>query len=89
MEQRYFEARAMFGGMAPGMGMFDGYRKGGWLSRLSAWKDSATRSSLASGWLMFSFHLNLTCSGENSGRAARTDVLQWDQVGSSGIGRSM
>ncbi|KAG7529774.1 hypothetical protein FFLO_05414 [Filobasidium floriforme] len=27
MEQRYFEARAMFGGMAPGMGMFDGYRK--------------------------------------------------------------
>lgn len=28
MEQRYFEARAMFGGMAPGMGMFDGYRKG-------------------------------------------------------------
>jgi hypothetical protein len=28
MEQRYFEQRAMFGGMAPGMGMFDGYRKG-------------------------------------------------------------
>jgi len=28
MEQKYFEQRAMFGGMAPGMGMFDGYRKG-------------------------------------------------------------
>jgi hypothetical protein len=26
-EQRYFEQRAMFGGVAPGMGMFDGYRK--------------------------------------------------------------
>ncbi len=26
-EQRYFEQRAVFGGVAPGMGMFDGYRK--------------------------------------------------------------
>jgi hypothetical protein len=28
MEQRYFEQRAMLGGMAPGAGLFDGYRKG-------------------------------------------------------------
>ncbi|KAJ9096801.1 hypothetical protein QFC21_005072 [Naganishia friedmannii] len=27
MEQRYFEQRAMLGGMAPGAGLFDGYRK--------------------------------------------------------------
>jgi hypothetical protein len=51
MEQRYFEARAMFGGMAPGMGMFDGYRKGETLFCVEAGNNEIDR---ARGWLMIS-----------------------------------
>jgi hypothetical protein len=50
MEQRYFEARAMFGGMAPGMGMFDGYRKGKSFFRGAG----RSISVLTSEWLMIS-----------------------------------
>lgn len=45
MEQRYFEARAMFGGMAPGMGMFDGYRKGKLLFREQGGRSRFRRAS--------------------------------------------
>jgi hypothetical protein len=38
MEHRYFEQRAMLGGMAPGMGMFDGYRKGEKACRLRVYR---------------------------------------------------
>jgi hypothetical protein len=82
MEQRYFEARAMFGGMAPGMGMFDGYRKG-----QSSFAGREVDFDLTSEWSMISPCYNPVW--ENSGRPARADILQWDQVGPSSIGRSM
>lgn len=69
MEQRYFEARAMFGGMAPGMGMFDGYRKGkSFFASREADLDFDAR-------VADDFTLTRPGFGGDSGRTARTDVL--------------